>query len=328
MKKIVDDERLIYKVCCLYYQDNMNQMEIGDYLGISRSSVMRMLQKGRELGIVTIELHNPSTYDYGKMEKKIENLYGLKDVVIVEDSVLDTKTEAASYLFGQAADYLYDYIKEGDQIGVTMGHTLNNVVATNKVYEKYNNIMFVPMVGGISQSTVDGSDVQGNEIARKISEKFGGTYTQFLSPAVFSDKMILDYFMQEKAVNYILDEFKKINIAVLGLGTPEKADHTLLKAGYASTREIKSLSDKGAVGDICLQFYDKDGNTDKFSSFNDRVAAMRLENVRKIPVKIGIAGGEKKAASIIGAIRGRFINVLITNAECARVLISRAENDE
>ena len=65
MKKIVDDERLIYKVCCLYYQDDMNQKEIGDYLGISRSSVLRMLQKGKEIGIVTIELNNPVSYNYG-----------------------------------------------------------------------------------------------------------------------------------------------------------------------------------------------------------------------------------------------------------------------
>ena len=127
MKKIVDDERLIYKVCCLYYQDNMNQKEIGDYLGVSRSSVLRMLQKGKELGIVKIKLNNPSTFDYGEMEKKLENMYGLKDVLIVENSVLDSKTEAASYLFGQAADYLYNFFKEGDQIGVTMGQTLNNV---------------------------------------------------------------------------------------------------------------------------------------------------------------------------------------------------------
>ena len=87
MKKIVDDERLIYKVCCLYYQDNMNQKEIGDYLGVSRSSVLRMLQKGKELGIVKIKLNNPSTFDYGEMEKKLENMYGLKDVLIVENSV-------------------------------------------------------------------------------------------------------------------------------------------------------------------------------------------------------------------------------------------------
>ena len=87
MKKIVDDERLIYKVCCLYYQDNMNQKEIGDYLGVSRSSVLRMLQKGKELGIVKIKLNNPSTFDYGEMEKKLENMYGLKDVLIVEQYV-------------------------------------------------------------------------------------------------------------------------------------------------------------------------------------------------------------------------------------------------
>ena len=75
MKKIVDDERLIYKVCCLYYQDDMNQKEVGDYLGISRSSVLRILRKGKELGIVTIELHNPRFYDYGDMEKKLDEVY-------------------------------------------------------------------------------------------------------------------------------------------------------------------------------------------------------------------------------------------------------------
>ena len=96
MKKIVDDERLIYKVCCLYYQDDMNQKEIGEYLGVSRSSVLRMLHKGKEMGIVRIELHNPRFYDYGEMEKALERAYGLKDVLIVENSVLYTRWENAS----------------------------------------------------------------------------------------------------------------------------------------------------------------------------------------------------------------------------------------
>ena len=191
-----------------------------------------------------------------------------------------------------------------------MGQTLNNVVATNKTYDKFKNIMFVPIVGGISQSTVDGADVQGNEIARKFADKFGGTYTQFLSPAVFSDKMILNYFMQEKAVNYILDEFRKINIAVVSLGIPEKADHTLFKAGYATQRELRTLAECGAVGDVALQFYDEEGNTEKFHFFNDRVASMQLDMIRKIPVRIGIAGGGKKVHSVIGAIHGGFFEIL------------------
>ncbi len=325
MKKIVDDERLIYKVCSLYYQDNMNQQEVGDYLGVSRSSVLRMLQKGREMGIVTIELHNPRFYDYGEMEKTLERAYGLKDVLIVENSVLDTRSEAASYMFGSASDYLHSFFKEGDRIGVAMGNTLNNVVNTNKVYEKHKNLIFVALEGSISRITVEGTDVQGNEIARKFAEKFGGTYTQFLSPAVFSDWKVLEFFMKEKAVNYILDEFKRLNVVVVGIGVPDGTEHTLSKAGYLADEDRRKLVERGAVGDMCLQFYDKDGNTDQYSFYNDRVAAMRLADVRRIPSKIGIAGGARKVDAVIGAIRGGFINILITDTECAKKLIELAQ---
>lgn len=324
MKKIVDDERLIYKVCSLYYQDNMNQQEVGDFLGVSRSSVLRMLQKGRDLGIVTIELHNPRFYDYGDMEKTLERAYGLKDVLIVENSVLDTRSEAAAYMFGSASDYLQSFFKEGDRIGVAMGNTLNSVVSTNKTYEKHKDLLFVALEGSISRITIEGTDVQGNELARKFADKFGGTYTQFLSPAVFSDKSILDFFMKEKAVNYILDEFKKLNVVVVGIGVPDGTEHTLAKAGYMTEEERRALVELGAVGDMCLQFYDKDGNTDGFGFFNDRVASMALDDIRRVPSKIGIAGGERKAEAVIGAIRGNYINILITDTECAKKLIELA----
>ena len=325
MKKIVDDERLIYKVCSLYYQDDMNQQEVGDYLGVSRSSVLRMLQKGRELGIVTIELHNPRFYDYGEMEKTLERAYGLKDVLIVENSVLDSRTEAASYMFGTASDYLQSFFKEGDRIGVAMGNTLNNVVSTNKTYEKHKDLRFVALEGSISRNTKGGTDVQGNELARKFAEKFGGTYTQFLSPAVFSESSVLDFFMKEKAVNYILDEFRHLNVVLVGIGVPDGNEHTLAKAGYMTSDEREMLVDRGAVGDMCLQFYDRDGNTDQFSFYNDRVAAMRLKDIRRIPSKIGIAGSARKAEAVIGAIRGGYLNILITDTECARKLIELAK---
>lgn len=321
MKKIVDDIRLIYKVCSLYYEDDMNQKQIGEYLGVSRSSVVRMLQKGKQQGIVQIQLHNPASYNYGELEKRLETKYGMKDVIIVENSVLDSKSEAISQLFGKAAEFLADFFKEGDCIGVSMGHTLNNVVQTNRTFPRKENLMFVPMVGGISRSTVDGIDVQSNAIARQFSEKFGGTYTQFLSPAVFSDKTVMEFFLQEKAVNFIFDEFQKINVMVVGIGIPERADHTLIKAGYAQKDELDRLSEAGAVGDICLKFFDENGKTENFCFFNDRVAAMAFRMMKKVPNRIGIASGEKKVTAVKGAIRGGFINILITNAEMAEKLV-------
>ena len=255
------------------------------------------------------------------MEKALERAYGLKDVLIVENSVLDTRWENASYMFGSASDYLYSFFKEGDIVGVAMGHTLNSVVNTNKTYEKLNDLMFVTLEGGISQGTVECTDVQGNELVRKFADKLRGTYTQFLSPAVFSDKAILDSFMKEKAVNYILDDFKKINVVVVGIGIPGRIDHTLVRAGYMTNKELKYLSANGAVGDMCLQFFDRNGDTSLFSQYNDRVAAMRLQDIRKVPSKIGIAGGKKKAEAVAGAVRGGFINILIIDSECAKELI-------
>jgi DNA-binding transcriptional regulator LsrR (DeoR family) len=206
-----------------------------------------------------------------------------------------------------------------------MGNTLNNVVSTNKTYEKHKDLLFVALEGSISRITVEGTDVQGNELARKFADKFGGTYTQFLSPAVFSDWKVLEFFMKEKAVNYILDEFKRLNVVVVGIGVPDGTEHTLNKAGYLTEEERRKLVEKGAIGDMCLQFYDKDGNTDQYSFYNDRVAAMRLGDIRRIPSKIGIAGGTRKVDAVIGAIRGGYINILITDTECAKRLIELAQ---
>ena len=100
---------------------------------------------------------------------------------------------------------------------------------------------------------------------------------------------------------------------------------TLIQAYGLTEEERRKLVEKGAIGDMCLQFYDKDGNTDQYSFYNDRVAAMRLADIRRIPSKIGIAGGARKVDAVIGAIRGGFINILITDTECARKLIELAQ---
>ena len=85
MKKIVDDPRLIYKCCYLYYKDGFSQVEICDQLGISRATVSRLLKAGRERNIVRIELDNPDSVMYGELERKLEAVFDLKEIVIVDE---------------------------------------------------------------------------------------------------------------------------------------------------------------------------------------------------------------------------------------------------
>ena len=271
MKKIVDDWRLIYKVCSLYYEDDMRQQEVSDYLGISRATVSRMLQKGKESGIVRVEVINPVQFSYNKLEKALERKYGLKEVIVVESSALDTKTESVSRMYERAALYLSQFFKDGDWIGVTMGHTLHNIVKTNRAFEKDKKLMFVPIVGGIGQSTIDKVDVQSNRIAQEFSRKFGGTYTQFLSPAVFSEQKAMEYFLKEKSISYIFDDFQKLDTLIMGIGIPQRVESTLVRAGYITGENLEAFARDGMAGDIALHFFDEDGNTEKFREFNDRV---------------------------------------------------------
>ena len=321
MKKIVDDWRLIYKVCSLYYEDDMRQQEVSDYLGISRATVSRMLQKGKESGIVRVEVINPVQFSYNKLEKALERKYGLKEVIVVESSVLDTKTESVSRMYERAALYLSQFFKDGDWIGVTMGHTLHNIVKTNRAFEKDKKLMFVPIVGGIGQSTIDKVDVQSNRIAQEFSRKFGGTYTQFLSPAVFSEQKAMEYFLKEKSISYIFDDFQKLDTLIMGIGIPQRVESTLVRAGYITGENLEKFARDGMAGDIALHFFDEDGDTEKFRAFNDRVAGMPLEMMKKVRNRIGIAGGENRAEAIRGAIKGGFINMLITNIDAAEKLL-------
>lgn len=321
MKKIVDDWRLIYKACSLYYEDDMRQQEVSDYLGISRATVSRMLQKGKESGIVRVEVINPVQFSYNKLEKALERKYGLKEVIVVESSALDTKTESVSRMYERAALYLSQFFKDGDWIGVTMGHTLHNIVKTNRAFEKDKKLMFVPIVGGIGQSTIDKVDVQSNRIAQEFSRKFGGTYTQFLSPAVFSEQKAMEYFLKEKSICYIFDDFQKLDTLIMGIGIPQRVESTLVRAGYITGENLEKFARDGMAGDIALHFFDEDGATEKFRAFNDRVAGMPLEMMKKVRNRIGIAGGENRAEAIRGAIKGGFINMLITNIDAAEKLL-------
>ena len=321
MKKIVDDWRLIYKVCSLYYEDDMRQQEVSDYLGISRATVSRMLQKGKESGIVRVEVINPVQFSYNKLEKALERKYGLKEVIVVESSALDTKTESVSRMYERAALYLSQFFKDGDWIGVTMGHTLHNIVKTNRAFEKDKKLMFVPIVGGIGQSTIDKVDVQSNRIAQEFSRKSGGTYTQFLSPAVFSEQKAMEYFLKEKSISYIFDDFQKLDTLIMGIGIPQRVESTLVRAGYITGENLEKFARDGMAGDIALHFFDEDGATEKFRAFNDRVAGMPLEMMKKVRNRIGIAGGENRAEAIRGAIKGGFINMLITNIDAAEKLL-------
>ncbi len=54
---------------------------------------------------------------------------------------------------------------------------------------------------------------------------------------------------------------------------------------------------------------------------DDRVIAVSLEDLRKIPRVIGVALGDDKAKSIVGALKSGVLDVLITDEKTAESVL-------
>ncbi len=309
-----ENTSLIAEICRMYYLDNLSQDEISSNLRISKSAVSRLLKEGREKRIVTFHIK-----DYedrlSSLEDKLEQSFKLKEAVVVSDEEIKSEESIKKKVAKAAAILLQRRIRENDTIAVSWGTTLAEVAkALNPPY--HLNVDIVSLLGGID---ITGRDIHSNEIARRVSEAFKGKYYVLNAPVFVSNLQTKEAFEKEKSIKAVIDKAKLADIAVVGIGSPKQSS-TMIKRGYFSIKEFVKLTDKGAVGDICTNFYDIWGNIIKFS-LNNKMIGLGLKELKHIPIVIGVASGEDKKEAILGALRGGYVNIIVTNKGVAEYLI-------
>jgi DNA-binding transcriptional regulator LsrR (DeoR family) len=127
--------------------------------------------------------------------------------------------------------------------------------------------------------------------------------------------LLEDVYVQEA-----LRLFDRVSLALVGIGAIEPSRLLNLSGNAFSYEEQEHLRSLGAVGDILLRFFSANGEPID-SSFNKRVISMRLEQLREVERAVGVAGGVRKFAAIQGALRGGWVNVLVTDRQTAQNLI-------
>ena len=314
MRKVINDPRLMIKVCDLYYMQDMSQMEIAKTLNLSRPTVSRLLAAAKEEGIVQINIANLDSVKYWKLERELEKQYGLKDVIIVDSGSSDEEMKQA---LGKAgARYLEYIIKDGHRVGISMGSTLYHVVS-NITNPSASDVTFVPLVGGVGQLRME---LHANHLADVLSRKYGGKFYPLHAPARVSNRTIRDELIKEESLASVIRMASRVDIAVVGIGYP--SENSAIKAtGYFKYNEIESLRKRKVAGELCMQFYNIDGDTEPYRDDNTTIG-IDIQVLRKVPRSIGIAGGIEKLSAIKGAINGRYINTLITDIQCATALRS------
>jgi DNA-binding transcriptional regulator LsrR (DeoR family) len=109
----------------------------------------------------------------------------------------------------------------------------------------------------------------------------------------------------------------------MGIGTVlDPAYSSLYQGGHVSLETLEQLRLGGAVGDVGGVHIDIHGNA-AGGDFNDRMVGISGPDLLAIPTRLAVAGGVAKAEAILGALRGGYVNLLVTDSETAETVLSR-----
>lgn len=307
------ETRLLSKIAWMYYVDNLTQKKIGDQLGLSRIKVNRMLQQARNLGIVEIKIHTPSE-TYFEIENALRCKYNLKDAIVVTDA---EDGEALYLALAQgASNWLQKNISEGMTIGVGQGRTLSYLPQVF-VSEDSCKCTWAEIVGGAGDTP--GKSFTNYNITSRMALLSKGLASYIYAPTIVSSQEIRNALYKEPAIANALDVARNADIVLHSLGPIDKSAILYLH-GYLTDSDLGQLRELGAVGDTLSQFFDSAGNCVPHPICR-RVVGLTLEELRKIPFSVVVAGGREKIDVIRVAARSGILNVLVTDFYTANALL-------
>ena len=306
---------LMIKIAKQYFEEGLTQQEIATSLRISRSTVSRLLSRAREIGVVQISIDVPPGI-FPEMERSLENKWDLLEVIVIETRDYEDTDGVALELGLAAAGYLERTIQKNDTIGFAWGTTMKSMVDAMQPL-KVPGVKIFQMNGGLTPQM---TDIHGTSLTRKLADRLGGEGYMLQAPGVVDSPETQKILMNDTHVRQVFDMAQEASMAFLGIGTI--ADDTLWgRAGLFSEDVIVELEKLNAVGDIMSRYYDGSGRMVQ-SSLCQRVVGIPIEQLQGIKRRIGVAGGSNKYKAILGALRGRYINVLITDYLTAQKLNS------
>lgn len=308
------DMRKIIEVSKMYYQQDKSQQEISLLMGISRPQISRMLKKANEMGFVNITIMDPDD-NVGRLKTEIKTKFNLKDIIIIDTETDDTRLIKKA-LARQAASYLSNIIRPGDILGISWGTTVQEIT-DNIDSKKLDYLTFVQLKGVISNNL---HSPYALEAIAELSKKFNSKCVYLPVPAVVNSVDVKNALMTDLNIKTAFDYVNKSNIALFSIGY-SKDRNFLTQTGYIDTKTLKNMIREGAVGDICNRYYDIDGDVfDK--ELNDRTMSIELDELKKKDYSIAVSGGARAAKSILGALCGGYMNVLITDVTAAELILN------
>lgn len=307
--------RLVTKVAQFYYEKGYVQKRIADELHLSQATISRLLKLAGKEKVVKTIVSVPSGV-YSNLEAELEDKYGVKEVIIAEASS-NSQEEILRGIGSAAAYYLETTLSKGDAVGISSwSSTLLSMVDAMQQLKNLKDTKVVQILGGIGNPA---AETHASHLIKRLASLVNGEAIFLPAPAVIPTGSTPDNYVSDEFVKRALTMFDEVNVVLAGIGTLEPSQLLANSGNIFAEDELIELKERGAIGDICLHFFDENGEPIE-TSLNKRVMSMSLKQIKKVERTIGVAGGKRKVKAIQAAMIGGFINVLITDQFTAKQL--------
>ncbi|MBC3760242.1 RNA polymerase subunit sigma-70 [Quadrisphaera sp. RL12-1S] len=305
-------DELLYAVAVEYYLKDATQAEIAQRHRTSRATVSRQLAEARRRGIVSIEVRQPSGRPDGDLAVAVARALGLDEVHLYSGPPPGAPPSVLSTAMAPplAAALRGARLAAGDVLLLSSGRMV--YAAAHGELPPMPGVLVAPTVGGQLEPE---PWYQTNEIIRAFAAAVQGNPAFLYAPALPS-AALREELLEDPSIRRVVDTWGTARAAVMGIGAPPQQRVSLPHFVPAHSAALDR-----AVGDLCSRFFDRDGEPVEFPG-SDRLVAIPLEMLRRIPVTIAVASGAEKVAGISAGARAGYFKQLVTDVATATLLAS------
>ncbi|MBR9894475.1 bifunctional sugar-binding transcriptional regulator/dihydroxyacetone kinase subunit DhaK [bacterium] len=295
----------------LYYEEGLTQAEIAEHMGVSRPSVNAYLADARTRGIVSIEIA-PERFRALTLARAMQDHFGLSDCYVIpseggERSLIDRLGAAAAQVLARVT-------RSGDTLAVTWGRT-TLALANNVMPAGLKDVRVIQATGGTTAKIPWTPEA----CATRLAENLGARCIPLSAPAIVSAPEMRDLLLREPVLAEQIEALAQADRIVLGISSlrPESTIHT---SGFFDGISLRDHY-HSAVGSITGRMIDANGVKVE-GPLEERTIGIDLDQIRRVPERLAVAGGLDKVQAILAALRGGYVTVLVTDADTARAILT------